>query len=132
MHNSGYARAHRLMSISILAEAAQTISFSLYITYTTLRDTGLCIFLSPTGSITASSAFILSKGLFPVFVIRKRHRIPPGGLYYQLLLSGKHSKDLDIVVLKQFTREFYLEIFNQKRLLFELIVHVTGIPLRPD
>ena len=30
MHNSGYARAHRLMSISILAEAAQTISFSLY------------------------------------------------------------------------------------------------------
>ena len=132
MHNSGYARAHRLMSISILAEAAQTISFSLYITYTTLRDTGLCIFLSPTGSITAGSAFILSKGLIPVFVIRKCHSISPGGLYYQLLLSGKHSKDLDIVVLKQFTREFYLEIFNQKRLLFELIVHVTGIPLRPD
>ena len=132
MHNSGYARAHRLMSISILAEAAQTISFSLYITYTTLRDTGLCIFLSPTGSITADSAFILSKGLIPVFVIRKRHSIPPGGLYNQLLLSGKHSKDLDIVVLKQFTREFYLEIFNQKRLLFELIVHATGIPLRPD
>ena len=50
----------------------------------------------------------------------------------KLLLSGKHSKDLDIVVLKQFTGEFYLEIFNQKRLLFELIVHVTGIPLRPD
>ena len=50
----------------------------------------------------------------------------------KILLSGKHSKDLDIVVLKQFTGEFYLEIFNQKRLLFELIVHVTGIPLRPD
>ena len=31
----------------------------------------------------------------------------------KLLLSGKHSKDLYIVVLKQFTREFYLEIFNQ-------------------
>ena len=96
MHNSGYARAHRLMSISILAEAAQTIS--LYIAYTTLRDTGLCIFLSPTGSITAGSALILFKGLIPVFVIRKRHSIPPGGLYYQLLLSGKHSKDHDIVV----------------------------------
>ena len=50
----------------------------------------------------------------------------------KILLSGKHSKDLDIVVLKQFSGEFYLEIFNQKRLLFELIVHVTGIPLRPD
>ena len=98
MHNSGYARAHRLMSISILAEAAQTISFSLYITYTTLRDTGLCIFLSPTGSITAGSALILSKELIPVFVIRKCHSISPGGLYYQLLLSGKHSKDHDIVV----------------------------------
>ena len=68
------------------------------IAYTTLRDTGLCIFLSPTGSITAGSALILSKGLIPVFVIRKRHKIPPGGLYYQLLLSGKHSKDHDIVV----------------------------------
>ena len=93
MHNSGYARAHRLMSISILAEAAQTISFSLYIAYTTLRDTGLCIFLSPTGSITAGSALILSKGLIPVFVISKCHSISPGGLY-----SGKHSKDHDIVV----------------------------------
>lgn len=94
MHNSGYARAHRLMSISMLAEAAQTISFSLYITYTTLRDTGLCIFLSPTGSITAGSALILSKGLIPVFVIRKRHRIPPGGLYYQLISCHSHRKDI--------------------------------------